>query len=77
MYINLNELTHLSIIVDKMQDIIEMQGAQQNGNELFPETSLFEMREFCNKAEKIIETVQDREVTSRAKKLVRKRNLSN
>lgn len=73
MYINLSELTHLKVIVDKMQDIIETQTAQKNGNELFPETSLFEMREFCNKAEEIIKTVEDREVRSRAKNIIRKR----
>lgn len=77
MYINLSELTHLKVIVDKMQDIIETQTAQKNGNELFPETSLFEMREFCNKAEEIIKTVEDREVRSRAKNIVRKRQRSN
>ena len=77
MYINLSELTHLKVIVDKMQDIIETQTAQKNGNELFPETSLFKMREFCNKAEEIIKTVEDREVRSRAKNIVRKRKRNN
>jgi len=73
MYINISELTHLKVIVDKMQDIIEIQDAQRNGNELFPENSLFEMREFCNKAEEIITTIENREVRSRANKIVRKR----
>lgn len=76
MYINLSELTHLKLIVDKMQDIIEMQSAQKNGNELFPETSIFEMIDFCNKAEEIIKTVEDREVRSRAKNIIRKRKSS-
>jgi len=77
MYINISELTHLKVIVDKMQDIIEMQDAQRNGNELFPESSIFEMREFCNKAEEIIVTIENREVQSRAKKIVRERKRSN
>lgn len=72
MYINLSELSHLQIIVEKMQEIIENQFAQSNGNELFPETSLYEMEEFCNKAEKIIEKVTEREIRSRANKIIKK-----
>jgi len=77
MYINSSELTHLKMIVDKMQDIIEIQSHQTNGNELFPESSLFEAREFCNEAEKIIQTVNNREIRVLANKIVKKRNIPN
>lgn len=75
MYINIYELGHLRQVVNKMQCIIDTQSAQRNGNELFPETTIFEAREFCNNAEKIIETVENREIRSRAKKIILKRRL--
>jgi hypothetical protein len=74
MYINVKELTHLESQINKLQDIIELQNHEQN--RYFPE-SIFTAREMANKAENIIKKVTEREVQSKAKKIIRKRALAN
>ena len=74
MYINVEELMLLSSQIDKLQDIIEYQNNEQN--HYFPE-SIFTARENANRAEDVIKKITDREVQSKAKKIIRNRALAN
>ena len=68
MYISVKELSHLEMQINKLQDIIELQNDEQN--RYFPE-SISTAREMANKAENIIKKVTEREIKSKAKKIIR------
>ena len=72
MYISVKELSHLEMQINKLQDIIELQNDEQN--RYFPE-SISTAREMANKAENIIKKVTEREIKSKAKKIIRKKGM--
>jgi hypothetical protein len=72
MYISSKELNALETAVNKLQDIIEMQTHEQN-HYFIEGTSV--AREDANDCEKYIENVRNREIMSKARKIVRKRAL--
>ena len=74
MYINVKELTHLETQINKLQDIIELQNDEQN---IYFTESIVTAREMANEAENIIKKVTEREIKSKAKKIIRKRALAN
>jgi hypothetical protein len=73
MYINLKELCDLETAVNKLQDIIELQNVEQN--RYFIE-GIWQAREDANTCEEHIETIRNREILSKARKIIRKRALA-
>jgi len=71
MYINAKELNALEMAVNKLQDIIESQAIGQNN--YFIEGT-HEARERANLCEKYIDNIREREVRSKAIKIIRERN---
>lgn len=71
MYINNKELLVLKSIINKYQVLIDDQ--TESKNQLFPE-GIFYARELANEGEQVIESITNREVKSRAKKIIKNRS---